>query len=174
MRQAEVGDAGDFDGLVARHRIGALRVATIVLGTATDADDVVQLASERAWRAFATFDPERGFAPWFLRIVANTARNQRRARGRRRHAELRLAARPVDAGADPGGVAVTASEREAVVAALNRLDREDRLVIALRHFEQLGEREIAEVLDCPVGTVKSRLSRAMSRLREQLAEVTDA
>ena len=63
---------------------------------------------------------------------------------------------------------VTADEREVVVAALNRLDAMERLVIALRHFEQLTEQEMAEVLDCPRGTVKSRLSRAMARLRAEL------
>ena len=55
-----------------------------------------------------------------------------------------------------------------VVAALNRLDTMERLVIALRHFEQLSEQEMADVLDCPPGTVKSRLSRAMAKLRAEL------
>ena len=55
-----------------------------------------------------------------------------------------------------------------MIAAMNRLGRDDRLVIALRHFEQLGEAEMADVLGCPAGTVKSRLSRAMNRLRAQL------
>jgi RNA polymerase sigma-70 factor (ECF subfamily) len=136
----------------------------VVLGSASDADDVVQVASERAWLAVRTVDPARGFRPWFLRIVANTARNHRRARWRRRRAELRLAARPIE-GDDP----VTAAEREVVLAALNRLAEPERLVIALRHFEQLNEREMAEVLGCPPGTVKSRLSRAMTHLRSELA-----
>jgi RNA polymerase sigma-70 factor, ECF subfamily len=139
----------------------------VVLGEASDAADAVQVASERAWQGIVAVDPERGFRSWFLRIVANTARNQRRSRWRRRRAELRLAAHrvPVD---DPHDGAVTASERTAVVAALNRLGSEERLVIALRHFEQLTEREMADVLDCPPGTVKSRLSRAMARLRAEL------
>ena len=78
-------------------------------------------------------------------------------------AELRVAARPTADPADPGDDAVSASEREVVVAALNRLDAVDRLVIALRHFEQLSEQEMADVLDVPPGTVKSRLSRAMAK-----------
>jgi RNA polymerase sigma factor (sigma-70 family) len=140
-------------------------VATVVLGTTVDADDVVQTASERAWQAIGAVDPERGFRSWFLRVVANTARNHRRARFRRRRAELRLAARRHDTVDEP----VSAAEREVVLAALNRLDANERLVIALRHFEQLTEREMAEVLDCPPGTVKSRLSRAMDKLRHELA-----
>jgi RNA polymerase sigma-70 factor (ECF subfamily) len=154
---------------LSRHRASALRVATVVLGDAVDADDVVQTASERAWRAIADVDAARGFRAWYLRVVANTARNQRRGRWRRRHAELRVAVRSSSGPADPVDDTVTASEREAVVAALNRLDAQARLVIALRHFEQLSEREMAEVLDCPAGTIKSRLSRAMGRLRAELS-----
>ena len=89
-------------------------------------------------------------------------------RGWRRHrAELRVASRSVGDATDAADL-VTADEREVVVAALNRLDAMERLVIALRHFEQLTELEMADVLDCPTGTVKSRLSRAMSRLRAEL------
>ena len=165
------GDAGAYGELVARHRPSALRVATVVLGSPTNADDVVQVASERAWRSIGTVDPARGFRPWFLRIVANTALNDRRASGRRRAAELRVALEPVDlGGADPQGATVTHAEREAVVAAMNRLDPDARLVIALRYFEQFSEHEMADVLACPAGTVKSRLSRAMGRLRGELAK----
>ncbi len=141
----------------------------MVLGGSSDADDVVQVATERAWRALASVDPQRGFRSWFLRIVANTARNHRRAWWRRRRAELRVAARRTADAVDLVEDAVSASEREVVVAALNRLDAVDRLVIALRHFEQLGEQEMADVLDVPPGTVKSRLSRAMAKLRSELA-----
>jgi RNA polymerase sigma-70 factor (ECF subfamily) len=163
------GDAVAYGELLARHRSSALRVATVVLGSASDADDVVQIASERAWRSIGTVDPDRGFQPWFLRIVANTARNDRRAAGRRRAAELRIALQPADGGGpDPQSATVTHAEREAVVAAMNRLDSDTRLVIALRYFEQFSEHEMAEVLACPIGTVKSRLSRAMGRLRGEL------
>ena len=141
-----------------------------MLGSPADADDVVQVASERAWRAIASVDPERGFRAWFLRIVANTARNHHRSRARRRIAELRVAARPADTTIpEPESSVVTHAEREVVIAALNRLDADARLVIALRHFEQLSEHEMADVMACPPGTVKSRLSRAMNRLRSELA-----
>ena len=117
-----------------------------------------------------TFDTARTFRPWFLRIVANLARNDRRARGRR--AQLDIRAATADARREvttPEEVAVTDAERRQVLDALNRLDEDDRLVVALRYFEQLSEAEMAETLDCPPGTVKSRLSRAMSRLRDALA-----
>jgi RNA polymerase sigma-70 factor (ECF subfamily) len=141
----------------------------VVLGRAEGADDVVQQATERAWRAIDTFDVDRPFRPWFLRIVANGARNDRRASGRRAHLEVRVAS--ADAARSvvtPEEVAVTDGERQRVVAALNQLDGDDRLVIALRWFEQLSEAEMADALDVPAGTVKSRLSRAMSRLKAAL------
>lgn len=169
VRRARSGDAEAYGGLVARHRSSALRVATVVLGSAADADDVVQQATERMWRSVAQLDPDRGFRAWYLHGVANTARNQRRARGRRARAELRVAEQaPTVDGGDPAGAAVSAAERAVVIAALNHLDRDSRLVIALRYFEQLTEREMAEVLGCAPGTVKSRLSRALARLRAEL------
>ena len=121
-------------------------------------------------RAIGTVDLERGFRPWFLRIVANTARNHQRSRGRRRAAELRVAAQPNAPAPDPEMSTVTGAEREVVVGAMNRLDADARLVIALRHFEQLSEHEMADVMACPPGTVKSRLSRAMARLRTELSK----
>ncbi len=174
MLRARAGDAEAYGELTARHRAAALRVATVVLGAPEGADDVVQQAIERAWRAIGRFDAGpagggRAFRPWLLRIVANTARNDRRSRGRRAHLAVRAAS--ADARrhvVTPEEAAIGDDERRTVVAALNRLPAADRLVIALRHFEQLSELEMAEVLECAPGTVKSRLSRAMGRLRKQL------
>jgi len=168
VRRVQEGDAAAFEELLASHRASAFRVATVVLGSANGADDVVQDASVRAWRSVSRVDAERGFRSWYLRVVANTARNDRRSRSRRAALALRLAAQPDRDTADPEEHAVTDTDRRRVIDAMNRLDRDDRLVIALRHFEQLSESEMADVLGCPNGTVKSRLSRAMSRLRVQL------
>jgi RNA polymerase sigma factor (sigma-70 family) len=172
VRRAGAGDAAAFGELVARHRSSALRVATVVLGTSSGADDVVQDADVRAWRARSTIDPERAFRSWYLHVVANTGKNARRSFGRRAALELRDArASTPEPVADPAEHVVTDIERQTVIAAVNRLRRDDRLVIGLRHFEQMDEAEMAEVLGCPTGTVKSRLSRAMERLRRQLADV---
>lgn len=142
----------------------------MVLGTATGADDVVQDADMRAWRARSTIDPARGFVGWYLRVVANAGKNARRSWGRRAALEVRDARRSSSTSPDPADHVVTDAERRAVIAAVNRLGRNDRLIIGLRHFEQLSETEMAEVLGCATGTVKSRLSRAMARLRRQLDE----
>lgn len=171
MRRARQGDARAYGDLVWRHQPAALRVATVVLGTSEGADDVVQQAMVRAWRAMPRFDERRAFRPWLLRIVANAARNDRRARGRFARLAVRAASHAPNgngAASDPEEAMVADLERRRVVEALNRLRAEDRLVIALRHFEQLSEREMVDVLDVPSGTVKSRLSRAMTRLRAEL------
>ena len=168
MQRAQSGDAAAFGELVTKHSVSARRVATVVLGTAEGAGDAVQEANVKTWQAMERLEPQRGFRAWYLRIVANTARNDRRSRTRRTALAVRAAAvRPIDV-ATPDVAAVTAAERKTVVAALNRLDEADRLVVALRFFEDLTQKEMALVLDCPTGTVKSRLSRAMSRLRDAL------
>jgi RNA polymerase sigma-70 factor (ECF subfamily) len=170
VRRAQDGDTAAFGELIARHRHSALRVAAVVLGSETEADDVVQDAALRTWRAMASFDGAREFRPWFLRAVANTARNARRSRTRRSALAVRAGERRGPDQATPEERAVTDAERSRVVAALNRLEADDRLVLGLRHFEQLTEAEMAVVLDCPPGTVKSRLSRATARLRSRLAD----
>ena len=147
VRRAQGGDADAYGDLVARHRPAALRVATVVLGSADGADDVVQQATERAWRSIETFDGARPFRPWFLRIVANSARNDQTCR--RTPSAPRGARCPVGGagGGHPEETAVSDVERQRVVAALNQLDADDRLVIALRWFEQLTEAEMVETLD---------------------------
>ena len=132
MRRAQAGDADAYGDLVGRHRSAALRVAAVVLGGADGADDVVQQATERAWRSMATFDATRPFRPWFLRIAANSARNDRRTRGRRANLEVRAAtATAVSATVTPEEAAVSDADRQQVVEALNRLEADDRLVIAV-------------------------------------------
>lgn len=172
MHRARGGDSAAFGELVTHHSTSALRVATVVLGTTEGAADAVQAATLRAWRAIARVDPDRGFRSWYLRIVANTARNDRRSRSRRSALTVRASSIRIDSVATPDTAAVTASERDTVVNALNELPPADRLILALRFFEDMTQPEIAEILECPVGTVKSRLSRAMDRLRQGLADTS--
>lgn len=174
MQRACDGDATAFGELVTCHSKSALRVATVVLGTTEGADDAVQTATLRAWRARNRIDPGRGFRAWYLRIVANTARNDRRSRSRRAALAVRAATIPAIDVITPEVAAVTATEREIVLRGFNRLAHEDRLVLALRFFEGMTQAEIAQVLDCPVGTAKSRLSRAVARLRQVLASGSEA
>ena len=174
-RRARAGDLGAFDELVRRHEDAAIRVAAVV-GGSQGAEDAAQEGFVRAFRALDRFDTDRDFRPWLLRIVANAAKN--RVRSDRRHQELHarhISLRDDVHGLDDASDQVVAAERrEAVASAVARLPVADRTVIAYRWFEGLSERDMATALGLRPGTVKSRLSRAMARLREELerSEVT--
>jgi RNA polymerase sigma factor (sigma-70 family) len=131
---------------------------------------VVQEAAINAFRAIGSFRREASFTPWFLRIVVNSALNRHRSQQRYEALQLRDAARASAAPPAADEVVIERLEQERVLAALAGLPAADRAVIALRHIDQLSEAETAVVLGCPVGTVKSRLSRAMTRLRTALAD----
>lgn len=152
------------------HQQLAFRTALVLARNAADAEEAAQDAFVKAWRGLARFDRARPFRPWLLAIVANEARNRRRSAGRREALVLRAAAaQPPDAGrASSPELALLLAERDgALAAALERLDERDRQVIACRYLLELSEAETAAALGCRVGTVKSRLSRALQRLRAQ-------
>jgi RNA polymerase sigma-70 factor (ECF subfamily) len=141
---------------------------------AGDAEDAVQEAFVKAYGALGRFRDDAPFRPWMLRIVANEASNRRRAAGRRARLALRLAEEPDrlsgDAAPSPEEAVLEADDRAALMRAVNELREEDRLVLGYRFFLGLSEAETAGVLDCALGTVKSRQSRALRRLRSLLPE----
>lgn len=159
---------------MARHQALALRVAYTLVGD--DAPDVVQDAMVKAYRNLHRFRAGGPFRAWVLRIVANEASNRRRAAGRRSQMLLRVRAEPSSGGADPSPeeTAVTRERHERLAAAVGRLSALDRQVVALRWFAELSEAEMAVALECAPGTVKSRVSRALERLRREMGEEADA
>jgi RNA polymerase sigma-70 factor (ECF subfamily) len=170
--RARRGDVGAYEELVRRYREVALRTAVVVGRGVDDAEDAAQEAFVKAYAALGRFRSGAPFRPWLLRIVANEARNRRRAAGRREGLVLRAAAggRPSgsDAAPSPEAAVLDRERRATLVAAIDRLRDEDREVIAARYFLDLTEAEMSETLSIPRGTVKSRLSRAMARLRIEL------
>jgi RNA polymerase sigma factor (sigma-70 family) len=169
--RARRGDPDAYAALVRLHQRDAVRLAWLVGGDAGEADDVVQEAFVKAWRALDRFRPGSPFRPWLLRIVANEARNRRRASGRRMSLALRHAAMPAGAGPpSPEERAVVGGARSRVAAALDRLPEHERLVLACRYLLDLSEAETATALDLPRGTVKSRSSRGLDRLRADLED----
>jgi RNA polymerase sigma factor (sigma-70 family) len=171
VSRARAGDDDAYAVLVARHRDVAFRTAWLITGTAADAEDAAQEAFIKAHRALPRFRPGAPFRPWLLQIVANDARNRRRSAGRREQLAVRASIdRPLAVAAPAPEAAVLAAERRgALLDGLDRLGDDDRLVIGLRYFLDLGEAEMAAALGIPRGTVKSRLSRALGRLRTILA-----
>jgi RNA polymerase sigma factor (sigma-70 family) len=173
--RAQRGDTAAFEEIVHRYQQVAFRTAYVITGSAQDAEDAAQDAFIKAYRALDRFRTGAEPRPWLLRIVANEARNRVRSSGRRHGLELRLAGgfRQGDAAPSPEAAAVAAESRKGLVDLLNGLDEDDRRVIALRHLLELSGEEAAAALGIPEGTVKSRLSRALARLRARM-EAADA
>lgn len=175
IEAARRGDAPAFEELVRRYQEIAFRTAYLVVGDADEARDAAQDGFLRAHAALGRFRAGAEFRPWLLRIVANVARNRRRSASRRADLAMRAFrdAASGDAAPSPEALLLADERRRELLAAINALRIEDRLVIALRWFLELNEEEMAAVLDCPRGTVKSRLSRATARLRSALGEAAD-
>ena len=155
-----------------RYQDLALRTAYLVAPEA-DAADAVQDAFVKAYAALSRFRDGAPVRPWLLRIVANEGRNRRRSAARRTGlAERASRAEPRDAAASSPETEVLAAEtRRTLLRALDRLRDEDREVIGARYLLDLSEAETAETLGLRPGTVKSRTSRALGRLRGVLAEI---
>ena len=170
VERAQQGDSVAYGSLVRAHQDIAFRVACLAGGSTADAEEAAQEGFVKAWRALPRFRPGAPFRPWLLAIVANEARNRRRALGRRARLPLQLAEERPSGGAAPSPeVALLAREERAeLLAAVDRLGEEQRAAIACRYFLGLSEAETAAVLGCRPGTVKSRLSRALARLEEEL------
>ncbi len=169
---AREGDVRAYGELVERNRDLAFRTAYLITRSAAEAEDAAQDAFVKAYYALDRFRVREPFRPWLLRIVSNEAKNRVRSARRREGLAYRLAegGSPGDAGPSPEAAAALREAQEALVAALGSMREEDRLVIAYRYLLELSEAETAEVLGVRPGTVKSRLSRALGRLREHLPE----
>jgi len=152
------------------HQGIAFRVAYVAAGERGDAEEAVQDGFVKAYRALGRFRDGAPFRPWLLRIVANEARNRRRSAGRRIGLALRAAAASGDAAPSPEAAAVAAERRDELLEALGRLDERDREVLVHRFLLELGEEETATALGIRRGTVKSRTSRALERLRAMVGE----
>ena len=170
VERARNGDVNAYEALVQHYQELAFRVAYQVTGDAADAEDAAQEAFVNAYYALGRFRAGAPFRPWLLRIVANEARNRRMAAHRRTAlAQRALVAQTSGEAAPSPETAAEAEEfRATLLASLRRLRDDDRLILAYRLFFDLSEAEMAEALKCPKGTVKSRLSRALGRLRAAL------
>jgi RNA polymerase sigma-70 factor (ECF subfamily) len=175
LERARAGDDDAYAELLRAHQQVAFRTAWLICGRASEAEDVTQEAFIKAWRALPRFRAGAPFRPWLLTIVANEARS----RGRRAQRQLRLGAQLVaharlsgDAVPSPEAALITREDVAEITKAMAALNDRDRQIVSLRYLLDLSEEEIAGVLAVRRGTVKSRLSRALARLRANL-EVAD-
>jgi RNA polymerase sigma-70 factor (ECF subfamily) len=159
VRAACGGDREAAGALFTRHWQPAWRVAYGITGRRALADDVAADAFERAFAALARFDDRRPFAPWLHRIVVNRALDLLRAERRLVGGELALES--VEA------VALDEDGDAELLAAVHALPLQRRAVVILRYGIGMTPADIATVLDVPVGTVHSRLARALDQLREE-------
>ena len=171
-RLARDGDIHAYGELVDRYREVAFRTAWLITRSTADAEDAAEEAFVKAYYALGRFRSGEAFRPWILRIVSNEAKNRRRSAGRRERLAVRVADErgPGDAAPSPETAAVEVERREDLLAALEQLPERDRLVVAYRYLLELSEAETATALGVRPGTVKSRLSRALARLRRELGE----
>lgn len=174
VRRARGGDRAAFGDLVSRYMRRAYFAALGLVGSHDDALDLSQEAFARAYRARRTLDPERPFYPWLYQILRRLCFNFTRDRGRRRarlaeatpwlaESEGSRAARN-----DPARQAELAELRTRFESAIAQLPDGEREVLVLREFQDLRYKEIAELLDIPVGTVMSRLYSARKALARSL------
>jgi RNA polymerase sigma-70 factor, ECF subfamily len=176
VARAKKGDAAAYEELVRAHQTIAFRTAYLLAGDEADAQEAAQDAFVKAHGALGRFRAGAPFRPWLLSIVANEARNRRRSAGRRQALVLRAAAAdaaPGDAAPSPEAALVSAERRQELLAALGRLGDDHRDVLTCRYLLELSEDETAAALGVRRGTVKSRLARALERLRAELGEGPD-
>jgi RNA polymerase sigma factor (sigma-70 family) len=168
--RAQRGSIDAYEEIVQRYQQLAFRTAYMITRSAADAEEAAQEAFVKAYRALGRFRAGAEPRPWILRIVANEARNRVRSAGRRQQLELRLAEgfRPGEAAPSPEAAAVASEDRRRLLALVNELDEDDRLVVTSRYFLDLSSEETAAALGIPEGTVKSRLSRALAKLKTRV------
>lgn len=175
VERAVRGDVDAYADLVRRYQAVAHRVAYLITRSEAEAEDAAQTAFTKAFYALDRFRTDAPFRPWLLQIVANEGRNRVRSAGRRARLTARVGEDPVraDAAPSPEAAVLAAEPRRRLLEVLNEMKEEDRLVISLRYFMDMGEVEMAEVLGVARGTVKSRLSRALERLRSAYGDLDE-
>lgn len=147
----------------------AFRLAGLILGDQAEAEDATQDALVRAWRASTTLRDPAGFDAWFDRILINVCRDRLRRRGKVRLVTLDGAAGTV-VGEDPFRVVYADDE---LLGAMRALGDDERMVLILHFWADLTLEAVGARLECPVGTVKSRLHRGLKAMRGQLGASGD-
>ncbi len=179
VKRAQRGDTRAFDLLVLKYQGRIAALISRYINNSAEVEDVAQEAFIKAFRALPKFRGESAFYTWLYRIAANAAKNHLVARGRRPtsdadvdDAEYFDAAEGLRDTESPEDTLLGDELADVVRSALEDLPEELRMALTLREFDGLSYEEIAEVMECPVGTVRSRIFRARDavdiRVRAQL------
>jgi len=183
VRRVQRGERGAYDLLVLKYQHKVVKLVMRYLRDPADAEDVAQEAFLKAYRALPQFRGDSAFYTWLYRIAINTAKNALAARDRN-PVTYDLDLQGNDDTTDmvgrlkdpetPEGLALTEEIRATVNAAIGELPEDLRTAIVLRELEGMSYEEIAQSMDCPVGTVRSRIFRAREAIDRRLREVFDA
>jgi RNA polymerase sigma-70 factor (ECF subfamily) len=180
VRRVQRGDKGAFDALVLKYQHKLVKLVMRYVRNPAEAEDIAQEAFIKAYRALPQFRGDSAFYTWLYRIAINTAKNAVVSRDRS-PIEYDLDRNNTDESYDmqgrmkdpetPEGLVLTDEIRSTVNAAIDALPEDLRTAIVLRELEGLSYEEIAAAMDCPVGTVRSRIFRAREAIDRRLREV---
>lgn len=171
VRRVQRGDIDSFEVLVRRHEKAIFNLAYRLLGNYDEAAEVSQDVFLSAFKSIHQFRGEANFSTWLYRIGLNHASTRRKSLNSAQRRQLSLDGTEVIANStvDPAKNFEDKEIQQRVQQALNSLDAEDARIILLRDLQDIPYDEVAEILDLPVGTVKSRLHRARQALKTSLA-----
>jgi RNA polymerase sigma-70 factor (ECF subfamily) len=181
VKRAQRGERGAFDLLVLRYQHKVVKLVARLLRDPTEAEDVAQEAFVKAYRALASFRGDSAFYTWLYRIAVNTARNAMASRQRRpldyeadlSETEQSAVASRMSHSDTPEATALSDEIHATVNRAVADLPEDLRTAIILREIEGLSYEEIAAAMDCPVGTVRSRIFRAREAIDRNLKPLLD-
>lgn len=177
IRRCKAREPEAFSLLFSKHDRYLYRLCCSYLGNKEDTLDIMQEIYLRVFKNIDSFDEERDFLPWLRKIAVHVCLNYKRDMGKRRHLSLDCEAenwgsfyQGLTAVADVEEAVVRLTVKEAIRAAMDRLPPAPRLILVLRYQEGMSCREIAAILDQPLGTVKSNLFRARNLLKAILGQ----
>ena len=181
VRRVQRGERGAFDLLVLRYQHKVVKLVARLLRDPAEAEDVAQEAFVKAYRAINSFRGDSAFYTWLYRIAVNTARNTMASRQRRpldyeadlNESEQSAVESRMRHGDTPEAAALSEEIHRTVNGAIEALPEDLRTAIILREVEGLSYEEIAEAMECPVGTVRSRIFRAREAIDRSLKPLLD-
>jgi len=182
VERAQAGDRHAFDQLVSKYQRKLGRLLSRFIRDAAEIEDVTQEAFVKAYRALPSFRGDSAFYTWLYRIGINTAKNYLVAQGRRAPTSTQFDSEQAETfeSADqlrdintPESLLMSKQIGETVNSAIDALPEELRRAIVLREIDGLSYEEIAEMMDCPIGTVRSRIFRAREAVAEKLRPLLD-
>ena len=182
VRRAKRGDYKAFDLLVLKYQSRIIGVSMKFVKDIHIAEDIAQESFIKAYKSLNSFREESAFYTWLYRIAANTSKNYLTSKRRKKEYSESEVFSSEDANVDifdiPGGdspeeILAANNLREVIFESLSNLPEDIRTAISLREFEGLSYEEISEVLDCPIGTVRSRIFRGREIIQEKISPLLE-